>query len=482
MIDIKDRKKISIVILALSSLVALLPFKLGPHYVFSFSIFSFLIPIALFSSLNFIFFLLAFIFLAVLFYPINIENASIIPWFLIFVSGVGVVSYISKKGKPIKADSFLLVLLIFSLYELFVDIFNILFHGLPSQQHFSFSNVILSIVLKPLFRFLLVATIANIPWEEVPNKTKKKFEGFILICAVLAFLFAFFQYVPQKPSVLVPLLDYYISEDRLIYYIELPMQGYHPRVMGPFGNDNQMGVFSGLMMLFIFFLFKKRKGNIRDKLLIFLLFLMAFASLMLTQSLTAFFGIIISFLFIVAFFSFRKSSKRLINFIYLMAIGISLVPVFVFPSIFYRVHYVGEKGLGVETLVTRQQIWRFLVDNTFSDPVSIAIGKGIFFLMDPEIHEKILGAADNEFVRVLVAYGTIGLLLFLLVFIAFLRLAKVILPPIAPAKEFVLGGLLFFLIACFTGEYFSANKIGLLFLFILSFVLYSEASTTSRTR
>jgi O-antigen ligase len=457
-------------------LLTIIFLSLGEQYLLAGSLFILLLLIGSVGSLKSVFISLILVFLLTLYYPLAPEYLSLLPWFAIISFSLNLFFYLDKQKKPFKMDLLLWVLFFFALYRAVDDMLHFGFsvYLLPAYQ--SSSQFILTLFLKPFMPFLLAASIANIDWQKVSKGYKRFLEEAVLVSAVLSFIFAVSQALLSKSIIINSLSVYYTPPSRLVSLVKWAEAGYLPRVLGTFGNANQLGVFSAITILYVLYLLRRRNLSTKEKVALALFLIIAVSVLLLTQSRKSIIGLIIV-LFLDLFLPPLKLSKRkVVNLILLSSV---VVPLLLFPYRFTYVRYALEQKQQTPSLTARVEIINYLF-RQFSNPLpsEVIFGKGIVYLYQPEISKATLGAADNEYARVIIAYGVIGFLIFLIVFlIIFLKTIHNV--HNVSALGFCICSTVFLMIVCLGGEHFSANKPGLLFLFLLSLVLYSESSRES---
>jgi O-antigen ligase len=428
------------------------------------------------GSLKSLLIALILVFLLTLYYPLSSEYLSLLPWLAIISLILNLLFYLDKQKKPFKMDLLLRVLFLFASYRAVDDILHLISSVYLLSTYQSSSRFILTLFLKPFMPFLLAAAIANIDWQKVPKRYKRFLEKAVLVSAILSFIFAISQTLINKLIIIKSLSAYYTPPSRVVSLVEWAEVGNFPRVVGTFGNTNQLGVFSSLMILYIIYLLRRKNLSIKEEVGLVLFLIIAVSVLLLTQSRKSIIGLIIV-LFLDLFLPPLKLSKRkVVNLILLSSV---VVPLLLFPYRFTYVRYALEQKQQTPSLTARVEIINYLF-RQFSNPLpsEVIFGKGIVYLYQPEISKATLGAADNEYARVIIAYGVIGFLIFLIVFlIIFLKTIHNV--HNVSALGFCICSTVFLMIVCLGGEHFSANKPGLLFLFLLSLVLYSESSRES---
>lgn len=435
-----------------------------------------LLPIVVRGEIKTIVWLLALVYLSALLSPPVSTFASFVSLGLVIAIFIGLQLNVFLRHKTSKIDFRLpAALLTFAVYRFLRDLLAILATGNISIDYPSLTQALLTTFIKPFIPFMLVNSMAYIFSRGVPLKFVKHLEGIIIGGAVICYLLAIAQYLPHKPPFVVSILNWYVPPQHREYIFEYPLiYGYFPRVLGTFGNPNQLGTFSGLMLLYLVSLLGSKNEGHKSNSLLIACFVLSCVSLLLAQSRTAFAALFLILLFL---FLFKKGSMKLLK---ISLIFILLVPLFLFPTRFIKFAEFIEQGLRHPSYAKRQELNVKVVSTLFENPLYFFVGGGIHYSRQTFPMEETIGVLDNEYTRTLAAYGLVGLLLMLYIFVSILGSLRNKLSFSQPWKEFIIGATLFMLITCLTGEILSADKTSSLFFFLVSFVLYSRVTYRSR--
>ncbi|SEP76176.1 O-Antigen ligase [Virgibacillus subterraneus] len=324
-------------------------------------------------------FLLVLMMLTVFFAP-NINGRDYFGIIILYMVFILIIYY-----EKLRINKATFVIFIYIFVTIIIDLVSLFAY--PSSYILLLRTFIYALI--PLVAFMLGTSFSE-------NVQKSYFEKVIWMVGILQVIVGILQVYSEKFRIIT--LSNYAFFEKYNHNFETWSVG---RIVGTIGNPNTYGVFIVVFIMFIInILIPRYKEKLYVLILLIITLLMSSYAVILTQSRTAYIlfalGLLLSFLF---------SKMNLLLKLLTLVIGgiIGFVIVASLPFITRRFS-VGD----LLTVGSRVEIWKTYI-NTYLYPINIntLFGHGTHFVRD------IGKAVDNYYLKIVMQYGLIGLLLYL---------------------------------------------------------------------
>lgn len=252
--------------------------------------------------------------------------------------------------------------------------------------------------------------------------------------------------------------NFYRPDDSAQQYINNFIYLNSKRVIGTIGNPNVFGTVVVIFNSFILIMIKNIKWQ---RLIIIVSIVLSSFIIISTQSRTGIVLLIFSILFIL----FNKYKGRRINSLYFVFMLVLVIFLLLF------IQFQTNREISLSALDSRLQIWRIQISYMYDMSKMNNFFTSLFGIGFYKTRE--LGTFDNQFIKIFVSSGFIGLFIYLKVVI---EVFKSVINIKSTEEKKILGILIVFLwvFGSFVMEYQENFKLSIISFIIIGYVIYSN--------